>query len=159
MGSVKLTKAQTDRIRELRSQGVGYRVIAQDMGLNRDTVRYFCKTHELGGFAEEHMQVENSIGRCLQCGGEIHQANNGRKRRFCRDACRWKWWHDQREEALKPTANRLEVVCVNCGKPFFAYKSKGRKYCSHACYIRDRFWRLEDSREPYISPSKSSDLA
>lgn len=159
MGSLKLTKAQTDRIRELRSQGVGYRLIAQELDISRDTVRYYCKTHGLDGFAEEQMPSGSDDGHCLQCGSEIQQPESGRKRRFCSDACRWKWWHEHGEEVMRPAANRQEVVCVNCGKPFSAYKSKGRKYCSHACYIRDRFWRLEDGREPYISPSKSSDLA
>ncbi|RXM53885.1 RNA polymerase subunit sigma-70, partial [Clostridium tetani] len=32
-----------------------------------------------------------------------------------------------------------------CGKEFSAYGNKNRKYCSHNCYIRDRFWRDEEN--------------
>ena len=29
--------------------------------------------------------------------------------------------------------------CRECGKPFTAYGNSRRKYCSHECYIRNRF--------------------
>ena len=32
-----------------------------------------------------------------------------------------------------------EFICPHCKKPFSAYGNKNRKYCSHACYIEDRF--------------------
>ena len=35
--------------------------------------------------------------------------------------------------------NAYEYTCAHCGKPFTAYGNKGRKYCSHECYIADRF--------------------
>lgn len=34
-----------------------------------------------------------------------------------------------------------------CGKAFVAYGNKDRKYCSHDCYIRDRFYQAEDVKE------------
>lgn len=155
MGSLKLTRAQTDRICELRQQGVGYRLIAQELNISRDTVRNYCRTHNLDGFAEDQMPAPAGEDICIQCGAKIQQPSTGRKRRFCCDACRWKWWHQNSEEVLRPQATHHDVVCANCGKTFSAYRTKTRKYCCHACYIRDRFWRLEDGREPYVSPSKS----
>ena len=155
MGSVKLTSVQEKRIRELRESGTGYRVIAQELGISRDSVRYYCKKHNLNGVAEERLSTGGDEGHCLQCGCKIQQPSTGRKRRFCGNTCRWKWWHKNEEATQRPTAKRQEVGCVNCGKLFSAYRSKGRKYCSHACYIRDRFWRLEDGREPYNPPSKT----
>lgn len=155
MGSLKLTKSQTDRIRELRSQGVGYRLIAQELNISRDTVRYFCKTQGLDGYAEEQIPPASGEGICLQCGAQIQQPDTGRRKRFCSDACRWKWWHENSEALLRPSATHQEVTCANCGKTFSAYRTKARRYCCHACYIRDRFWRLEDGREPYIPPSRS----
>ena len=155
MGSIKLTGMQQERIQELRAQGVGYRLIAQELSLSRDTVRYYCKTHNLDGFAEDKMPAAQNNNRCLQCGAPIHQPVTGRKRRFCSDSCRWKWWHLNGDEVLRPTATRQDVTCPNCGKTFSAYRRKARKYCCHACYIRDRFWRLEDGRAPYVPPAKS----
>lgn len=52
----------------------------------------------------------------------------------------------------RPLGNCEETVCANCGKPILDYARKKRRYCSHECYIRDRFWRLEDGREPYVPP-------
>ena len=103
----------------------------------------------------EHMPAAQNNNRCLQCGAPIHQPVTGRKRRFCSDSCRWKWWHLNGDEVLRPTATRQDVTCPNCGKTFSAYRRKARKYCCHACYIRDRFWRLEDGRAPYVPPAKS----
>lgn len=153
MGNVKLTSGQTRRIEELRSQGIGYRMIAQELGLSRDTVRNYCRSRGMTGIAEEKMYRADFKGKCLQCGTEI-QETTGSNRRFCSDSCRRKWM-SQNNHAPRPSATREEVKCQNCGKPFSAYKSKSRRYCSHDCYIRDRFWRLEDGREPYVSPSKS----
>ena len=33
----------------------------------------------------------------------------------------------------------VSTRCARCGKPFTAYGNAGRKYCSHSCYIADRF--------------------
>ena len=50
--------------------------------------------------------------------------------------------------------NDVEVAtyCAYCGQPFQSYGNQTRKYCSHECYIHDRFWRAEEGREPYVSP-------
>lgn len=154
MGNAKLTNAQTKRIDELRSKGVGYRLIAQELNLSRDAVRYYCKTHDLAGYAEDQMLENDNTDQCRQCGTSLPQ-NSSRQRRFCSDACRWKWWHEHGDEQVRPSATHQEVVCSNCGKTFMAYITRARKYCCHDCYIRDRFWRVEDGREPYTPPSKS----
>lgn len=31
------------------------------------------------------------------------------------------------------------IRCPHCGKEFHIYGDKRRKYCSHECYIADRF--------------------
>jgi len=39
----------------------------------------------------------------------------------------------------------LTMTCARCGKEFTSYGNKNRKYCSHDCYIKARFWEgLED---------------
>jgi len=155
MGSVKPTETQGVRIQEMRAAGIGYRVIAQELNLTRDAVRYYCKVHGLAGVAEE--QVAHSIvaEHCIQCGKPLSAHSGSRTRRFCSSSCRCKWWQTHSDESVRPSSSRQHVVCPNCGKSFLDYSSKARKYCSHACYIRDRFWRAEDGREPYISPSNS----
>ena len=33
----------------------------------------------------------------------------------------------------------VRVICPHCGKEFHIYGDRRRKYCSHECYIADRF--------------------
>lgn len=62
----------------------------------------------------------------------------GRKeKRFCSDKCRNKWWNTHLDKVNR-RAN-YDFVCAYCKKPFISYGNKNRKYCSHECYIADRF--------------------
>lgn len=147
----KLNPIQEQKIEQLRSQGLGYKAIALQLDLPRDTVRNYCRTHDL-----ENDAPSDTLPRvCLQCGKVIPIGVSAGRKKFCSDACRWKWWGAHAADKGRPMGNQQESTCPNCGKTFYAYRSKGRRYCSHACYIRDRFWRMEDGREPYISPSKT----
>lgn len=141
-----MTDTQAARIKELRMNGLGYRTIADSLGLTRDIVRNYCKANNMGGYAKAtalNIQERIAEGKvCACCGKEITQTENGRPRRFCSDQCRRQWWK------MHPEAgNRKAVyskVCAYCGKTFAAYGDNRRKYCGHSCYIRDRFWRNED---------------
>lgn len=44
-------------------------------------------------------------------------------------------------------AAKNTIACAHCGKPFTAYGNKERKYCSHNCYISDRFGEERDARD------------
>ena len=147
----KLKPEQAMQIEFLRKQGIGYRQIAVELGLSRDAVRYFCKTHDLTGNAKEAQASVKGI-MCLQCGKRLLQPGTGRKRLFCSDGCRHKWWHANGKLIPRPLGSREEIACAYCGKTILDYARKKRRYCSHECYIRDRFWRLEDGREPYVPP-------
>ena len=134
-----MTDRQKDRIRQMRADGCGYRKIAQKLGISENTVKSFCQRKGLG--AEKiKMAVPSADGDkgiCPCCGAEVKQ-NPGRKaKRFCSDKCRNKWWNSH----LDPVERKAhyEFVCACCKKPFTAYGNAGRKYCSHACYVADRF--------------------
>jgi len=145
---------QTQQIEALRRQGMGYKAIAVELDLDRDTVRNHCKRVGLGGIAGETDSEAPSEGVCRQCGKPL-PPDASKNRKFCSETCRHKWWNSTGREGPRPSAHLQECICANCGKTFTCYKIKARRYCSHECYIRDRFWRLEDGKEPYISPSKS----
>ncbi|MCI9560414.1 MAG: hypothetical protein HFG52_14545 [Lachnospiraceae bacterium] len=51
--------------------------------------------------------------------------------------CRVKWWHEHPEKIKQRAV--YSFTCAGCGKPFTAYGNSRRKYCSHECYIRNRF--------------------
>lgn len=152
-----MTDFQAKQIRELRMKGVGYRAIASVVGLSRDIVRNYCKSHGLDGYASEftvNIKEQMKQGKvCLSCGKDILQPSTGRRRKFCSDKCRREWWAAHPEVVNKKETAFYEKDCIYCGKPFAAYGNKNRKYCSHECYVHDRFWRKEEGREPYVSPA------
>lgn len=147
-----VTAYQERRIRELRRRGIGYRTIAAELGITRDTVRNFCTAHELNGIAAEQIHSVRNVCPC--CGGIILQPTRGRRRRFCSDICCRKWWTAHPDAIRHTPDSQHRITCAYCGKVFIAYGNTNRRYCCHNCYIRDRFWRAEEDREPYASPAK-----
>lgn len=157
-----MTAYQARQIREFRMKGVGYRSIAAVTGLSRDIVRNYCKTHDLDGFGVEltaNMKEQIQRGTvCLCCGKPVKQPATGRKRKFCSDKCRRQWWGKHKDALQKKESSIYQLTCAYCGKVYPSYGNKTRKYCCHECYVRDRFLREEDGREPYISAAKKVEI-
>ena len=61
------------------------------------------------------------------------------------EKCRLAWWNEHRDSMNRKAVYRL--TCAYCGEVFDSYGNKSRKYCSHACYIKDRFGRHPVERE------------
>lgn len=143
-----MTEAQANQIVELRMKGVGYKSIGTAVGLSRDIVRNYCKSHNLMGYASalsKNIRMQMERGEvCMYCGGDIRQPQTGRPRKFCSEKCRRAWWKSHPEQVKKSAEASYECTCANCGKNFISYGNKNRKYCSHDCYIKYRFWRDED---------------
>ena len=134
-----MTDRQEERIREMKAGGYGYMRIAQELGLSENTVKSFCRRKGISRAAAGTAvpPAEGDKGTCPCCGKEVRQ-NPGRKaKRFCSDKCRNSWWNSHLDQ-VERKAN-YEFVCACCKKPFTAYGNAGRKYCSHACYVADRF--------------------
>ena len=81
---------------------------------------------------------------CLNCGKEITQPRTGHRRKFCSADCRRTWWESHQDLVQRKPTAFYEGTCAYCGKTFVAYGNSHRKYCSHECYNRDRFWRKEE---------------
>ena len=127
----RLTDNQKSAIHSLRSAGLGYKAIAEKLSLSRETVRSFCNRNP-------DFSAEAPAGEiCKQCGRAIIQTPGAKKRVFCSDECRKTWWNAHPEELKKKAV--YSYTCAACGKPFTAYGNSHRKYCSHSCYISDRF--------------------
>jgi endogenous inhibitor of DNA gyrase (YacG/DUF329 family) len=143
-----LTGDEKEKIKELRLKGIGYKGIASILGLSRDSVRGFCKRNGLDGSScVVALNVEEKLKRnllCACCGKPIKQKYQGRTRRFCSDECRRKWWNENQDKRNKSEVATYKYICPHCGRGFSAYGNKKRKYCSHDCYIKDRFWREEN---------------
>lgn len=129
-----MTDEQRRQIAILRDEGNGYKKIAQALGLSENTVKSFCKRKRMGGVATQN----TSEGSTCQCCGKTVKQNPGRKlKKFCSDRCRMKWWNTHLDQVQKKA--NYDYVCPVCNKAFSAYGNANRKYCSHECYIEDRF--------------------
>jgi len=139
-----VTVLQEEQIKLLRAQGAGYRQIANRLNLPRDAVRYYCKANNLNGHREaakaniQCVMTDDSVCSC--CGKRLIQPKTGRKRRFCCEACRRKWWNQNRDKIRESPEAIYGFTCKRCGKEFTAYGNSHRQYCSHECYLSDRFW-------------------
>lgn len=141
-----MTNEERDQIILLRCQGLSYEKISKALGLKRDTIRAFCKRNGLNGQAadikESHKKIvidEFTYKICLYCGKKLEQKQTGRRKKYCSIECKREWEKGHRKIYI--------LKCEYCGKEYESKGFKNRKYCSHDCYIRDRFWREEDASE------------
>ena len=77
---------------------------------------------------------------CAYCGNWLFHPPTGRKKRFCNNGCRRKWWSVNRDEVTKGSNAQYEMTCECCEKMFVVYGNSKRKYCSRECYVNYRFW-------------------
>lgn len=136
-----MTIDEKNRIIQMRKDGLGYGKIAQDLGISRNTIKSFCQRNELNCEAASmpEITVTGNLEEkpCLNCGQPVRQNPGRKEKKFCCDACRNKWWNSHLSQVNRKAM--YEFVCPACGKPFTAYGNRNRKYCSHECYIEDRF--------------------
>ena len=131
-----MTENQIRQITKMRERGETYSGIAKALNLSRNTVKSYCQRHEIGKNSTLIYQV-GDISQCEQCGKEIVQNSPKMRKRFCSDKCRNTWWNNHPDLVTRKAV--YEHTCRHCGKPFNAYGNARRKYCSHECYIADRF--------------------
>ena len=124
---------EKNKVRKLREEGIGYTEIAKHMSISVNTIKSFCKRNGLGGIRSK----DNKTSICEYCGKPINQFPGRKKKRFCSDTCRNSWWNSHK--SLVDKKANYECECTHCGKSFISYGNKNRKYCSHSCYIEDRF--------------------
>ena len=129
-----MTNGQKARITALRHDGIGYATIAAMLGISKEAVKSFCRRNALTGNTASSPPPE---GLCRNCGAEIVQNPKARKKAFCSPDCRNTWWKAHPHPSAQITA--YQHTCTHCGKLFTAYGTAPRKYCSHACYIANRF--------------------
>lgn len=133
-----MTDAQKNQIENLRAAGLGYKKIAEQMALSENTIKTYCRRHGLGGNIAMQGKTENADNHlCLCCSVPVKQNPGRKEKKFCSDKCRNQWWN-ARLDKVNRKAN-YDFVCVYCKKPYVSYGNKNRKYCSHECYIKDRF--------------------
>lgn len=137
-----MTKEQKLQIAKLRAGGYGYTRVAQALGVSENTVKSFCRRNNLTGKAtaktpKMQVQVADGMYVCKQCGVSVEQKQGRKEKKFCSDKCRMEWWNNNLDKVKRKAV--YEFICSHCGKPFKVYGNSNRKYCSHECYVADRF--------------------
>ncbi len=147
-----MTIDQLNMVDSLRRQGKGYKQIAGILGISENTVKSYLRRNPL---VIEPVNVikktETSIVKhnCLQCGAPVRQNPGRKEKKFCSDACRNAWWNSHLNEVKRKAI--YHYICPACGKQFAVYGKKNRKYCSHNCYISDRFGGMYTDDQTGIS--------
>ncbi len=127
-----MTDEQRYVVASYREHGYGYKKISQLTGVSENTIKSFCRRSELSVKKDKPDEVS-----CLCCGKTVPQLPGRKLKKICCNSCRNKWWNSNLH--LVKRKAMYEFVCPTCGRPFSAYGNRNRKYCSHACYIEDRF--------------------
>ncbi len=124
---------EMDRINTIRlyHRGYGYKKIAKELGLSPNTVKSFLIRHPTSREA-----VRETERFCKNCGEPLKQMPHKRKKIFCSDSCRMKWWNSHTEQVERKAY--YDFVCRECGKKFESYGNSHRKFCSRACYVAFR---------------------
>jgi len=125
-----LTEEQKTAIANFRRNGCGYKKIGQLLGVSGNTVKTYCRRNGLGGTATQNKKQKTGFF-CKYCGEPVKQTAGKKQKKFCSDECRMKWWNHHTQLMKKNS------VCVHCGKSF--HGRNGQKYCSHDCYVAERF--------------------
>ena len=134
-----MTDLQKAEIKKLRTKGLSYGKIASALNLPQNTVKSYCRRNPVSGITNDVSRVNQSTQKdsCLNCGTAIHQIQGRKKKKFCSDSCRMKWWNSNLDKVNRKAI--YTFICPHCGKEFTVYGNVHRKYCSHDCYIADRF--------------------
>lgn len=144
-----MTEHQKKRIHQLRAKGVGYLKISQILSVSVNTVKTYCRRNNLCGpkiHAGNKPAMSNSdISICKNCGKFIEQITGTKRRKFCTDECRVSWWNSHSDCVNQRAIYHL--ACQYCRRHFDSYGNKNRKYCSHACYIADRYKQHSKMRD------------
>ena len=134
----KMTAYQKDQIINLRKAGSSYSEIAWTLSLTKDQVSGYCRRNSISTTTTSVSNENRPTGHfCPNCGKEISQPDKMKTIRFCSATCRVSWWNSHPEMVQKKAY--YNFICAHCGSEGRAYGNASRKYCSHACYIADRF--------------------
>jgi hypothetical protein len=132
-----VTGLQKERINDMRESGYSYTDIATALGISKNTVKSYCQRNKLAKNPKPTSLVTPEGIYCKQCGEKLKQIPGRKIVKFCSHVCRVKWWNSHLELVNKKAV--YSFICDYCNKPFTAYGNAKRKYCSHSCYIANRF--------------------
>ena len=119
-----MTDSEKKQVAMLRDQGFTYPQIAEKMGLGVSTIKMYFQRGKT---------PSDNVVTCLQCKKPLEK-NAPRKKKFCSDKCRVKWWIEHPERLSNDQQHLYQ--CPVCRKDFYSFKPA--KFCSPSCYHRSR---------------------
>ena len=125
---------EKEKISKLRNADYGYTSIANELNISINTIKSYCKANNLCGVKAKGNNHQKGINFCLNCGKELDHTPGKKRKKYCCDKCRYQLWNKNRD-----SKSSFDIRCKACNKKFNTYKNSNRKYCSHECYIADRF--------------------
>lgn len=128
-----ISQMRQEHIRILRDEGFGYTTIAKELGLSKDQVSFFCRKNGLAHQARDTGRIKPKHRWCRNCGRDLPDSRHV----YCSSKCahRFQYTHPD----IKGKGKAINYTCAYCGKAFTVYGQANRKYCSHQCYINDRY--------------------
>ncbi|MGT2681456.1 sigma-70 family RNA polymerase sigma factor [Streptococcus porci] len=127
---------KTEIIR-LRKNGLSYKDISICLNMSVNTIKSVCRRLKV-----EKQSIDTNRSVCLLCKVSLTHTQGKKKKKYCSDTCRMKWWNTHLDKVNKQSYS--EHICFNCQKTFQSYANNKRKYCSHHCYIASRFGGKQD---------------
>lgn len=112
-----MTNEQKQKIYQLKNAGKNITEISRELDISRNTIKSYLRRN-------------NDESYCPVCGMVLFHQPHKKKKKFCSDKCRMTYWRNNNTK----TDTMIPIICAGCGKKFYAYKSKNRKYCSALCY-------------------------
>jgi len=123
-----MNQYEKSEVVSLQNEGLGYKRIADILGLPVNTVKSYCYRNK-----SKSTQITN---QCKQCGIEVKQEPQRKQKQFCSTDCRMKWWNTHTEQITHKTVTKF--ICPLCGCKFEVYGKRTRKFCSRECYAKFR---------------------
>ncbi len=133
-----MTKEEKKQVEKHRNNGLSYAQISRMLEVSENTIKSYCRRSGLIGDRKSNKPiVEQTHNQCKNCGDKLLQGTRGKPKKFCSEKCRRNWWKENSDKTEKNALYTL--VCQECGEAFQSYGNKDRKFCNHACYIKNRF--------------------
>lgn len=88
-----MTNGERMLIAQQLKQGLGYSEIARKLDMSVNTVKSYCQRN---GLKRAGKSVTSANDACKRCGCAPEQTPGRKKKQFCSDACRLRWWHEHR---------------------------------------------------------------
>lgn len=122
---MRLTEEMKQKIKQMRFENVGYKRIAQQLGVSLATVQSYCRRNDLTP-DDLSINVPKEYIQCLNCGATLQHEINRPSKKFCSDRCRNQFWYNQKNSKTPSETLVTRVFCLNCSKkqPFIVKMSQ-----------------------------------